>query len=278
MPSSPPYFAFYPADFANDHKVEAMTTAQVGAYILLLCKAWQADPPGSLPNDDQTLARYARMSAVEWAESKAAVLNPFTFGKDGRLHQQRLRREYDIAAKRVKDAKNAASVRWMRGHYGGISEGNASPSNSSSDSSSPDRGGGAGEGPTFADRVMAGLGLPLDADKAAAVRQWAEFHGLTFGWFYDSDAARLASWLGGWLRNSVTVDELTAATTELSQRTERIKSRDEMRSAMNAALKRGRKKLAAVAVTAPSQAPDIDPDVMAEIRKRGSGRRKPVSP
>lgn len=112
----PAFFAFYPADFANDVHVEAMSTLQVGAYMLLLCKAWQGDPPGSLPNDDQILARYARLDAAVWAEVKFGVLVPFPIGADGRLHNKRLRLEYDRALLAMKAnrerAKKAASTRW----------------------------------------------------------------------------------------------------------------------------------------------------------------------
>lgn len=112
----PPFFAFYPADFANDLNVEAMSTLQVGAYLLLLCKAWQADPPASLPNDDQILARFARVDAAVWQEIKLGVLVPFRLGSDGRLHSRRLRLEYDEALKRIKAKKDAgkrgAAGRW----------------------------------------------------------------------------------------------------------------------------------------------------------------------
>jgi uncharacterized protein YdaU (DUF1376 family) len=112
----PPFFAFYPADFANDIHVEAMSTLQVGAYMLLLCKAWQAEPPASLPNDDQILARLARLDPEVWAEVKAAVLVPFRLGTDGRLHSKRLRLEYDRALERMKvnrgRASDAARRRW----------------------------------------------------------------------------------------------------------------------------------------------------------------------
>jgi uncharacterized protein YdaU (DUF1376 family) len=106
----PPFFAFYPADFANDLHVEAMSTLQVGAYMLLLCKAWQGEPPASLPTSDQVLARYARVDAGVWAEIKAGVLAPFHVGADGRLHSKRLRREYDAALKRMRAAKEAGSA------------------------------------------------------------------------------------------------------------------------------------------------------------------------
>jgi uncharacterized protein YdaU (DUF1376 family) len=113
----PRYFAFYPADFAGDINVEAMTTLQVGAYILLLCKAWQADPPASLPNDDAVLARLARLTPAEWSEAKAGVLSPFVLGTDDRWHQKRLRQEYETARalirKRAKAGEVGASVRWQ---------------------------------------------------------------------------------------------------------------------------------------------------------------------
>lgn len=103
----PPFFAFYPADFANDINVEAMCTRAVGAYILLLCKAWQSDPPGSLPNNDQILARLARLDAADWAEVSAGVLACFELRTDGRWHQPRLRREYDKALAAMKAKKDA---------------------------------------------------------------------------------------------------------------------------------------------------------------------------
>ena len=105
----PPFFAFYPADFANDINVEAMSTLQVGAYLLLLCKAWQSDPPASLPSDDVVLARLARVDSVTWAEIKTGVLAPFHVGADGRLHNKRLRLEYDKAARLLKSRRAAGS-------------------------------------------------------------------------------------------------------------------------------------------------------------------------
>ena len=113
----PPFFAFYPADFAGDITVEAMTTLQVGAYILLLCKAWQADPPASLPNDDAVLARLARLTPAEWSEVKAGVLSPFSLGTDNRWHQKRLRQEYEKAKALIKDrakaGRSGAQARWQ---------------------------------------------------------------------------------------------------------------------------------------------------------------------
>lgn len=114
----PPWFAFYPDVFASDINVEAMSTLQVGAYVLLLCKAWQADPPASLPNDDLILARLARVDAAVWTDMKSGVLVPFRLGTDGRLHSKRLRQEYDNALKRMRasreKAAGAANARWSK--------------------------------------------------------------------------------------------------------------------------------------------------------------------
>lgn len=89
-----PYFPFYVNDFANDPVVESMSTEQVGAYLLLLCKAWRQKPPGTLPKDDTVLARWARLSPERWSEVRTGVLAAFCAGSDDRWHQKRMRQEF----------------------------------------------------------------------------------------------------------------------------------------------------------------------------------------
>ena len=117
-PERPPAFQFYVDDFASDGKVEAMTTKAVGAYILLLCKAWREEPPGSIPNTDAVLARWARLTPEEWAECREMVLAAFSLGNDGRWHQQRMRREYEksqsFKKQRAASAIKAAQARWHK--------------------------------------------------------------------------------------------------------------------------------------------------------------------
>lgn len=215
--SKPVFFAFYPKDFAADEKVEAMTTEQVGAYILLLCKAWQADPPASLPNDDQTLAKYSRLSAVKWAELKAGVLSPFVLGLDNRWHQKRLRSEFE-KSKRLKRARsNAGSagalVRWQT-HSKGMAnalqnDGNLSGSVSGSESGSgcsPDRGGGAGEGcaPRF------------DLTPEGLAQRWAWSYRGSVGSHRDTYA--IARDFAEFLRtNPVTPEQMAAAIDDLNR-------------------------------------------------------------
>lgn len=109
-----PYFPFYVSDFATDGKVEAMSTAAVGAYILLLCKAWHETPPGSIPNDDAVLARWARMSPHDWAECRLSVLSCFRPGPDNRLYQKRMQDEYRKLRGIRKLRSDAANARWRK--------------------------------------------------------------------------------------------------------------------------------------------------------------------
>jgi uncharacterized protein YdaU (DUF1376 family) len=114
-----PAFLLYPDDFTSDGKVEAMSTEEVGAYFLLLCKSWREKPVASIPDDDATLARWARLSVERWTECKPRVLAAFKFGKDSRWYQKRLKAEYDRLQQREKfkheRGKKAAQARWKKG-------------------------------------------------------------------------------------------------------------------------------------------------------------------
>lgn len=113
------YFAFYPRDFASDGAVEAMSTKAVGAYILLLCKAWFETPAGTIPDDDMTLARWARMSDMDWDSVKAEVMAAFR-KSGGRWKQKRLAEEYAKAHNKSEALSQAgrkgAEARYRPGH------------------------------------------------------------------------------------------------------------------------------------------------------------------
>lgn len=106
----------YINDFTSDELVEAMTTEEIGAYVLLLFKAWKSNPPATIPDDDETLARYARLSPARWQACKARVLAPWQSTGDGRLVQKRLKHVYaDVVDKVTKTrtlASNRARSRW----------------------------------------------------------------------------------------------------------------------------------------------------------------------
>lgn len=123
--NKPPYFPFYVRDFASDGKVEAMTTEEVGAYILLLCKAWLEEPPGTLPADDAVLARWARVDPVTWSTCSARVLAPFTLSsRDNRYVQKRMQLEYQkllhTLQGRSEGGRRGAQTRWGENGVGRV--------------------------------------------------------------------------------------------------------------------------------------------------------------
>ena len=106
----PPWFPFYPEDFCSDSIVELMSTEAVGAFILLLCKAWRQTPAGSLPDDDSILSRWSRLSADRWIAIRPQVMAAFTLGTDLRWHQKRMRLVFDEFAARRKKKSSAGSL------------------------------------------------------------------------------------------------------------------------------------------------------------------------
>lgn len=103
MPKSPA-FQFYPRDYLADPIVVCMTLEEQGAYVRLLCHAW--DPPcwagkdkppvGCLPNEPELLAAIAGFGTlVRWDEHSDAILRAFKVSDDGSLLiQKRLVEEY----------------------------------------------------------------------------------------------------------------------------------------------------------------------------------------
>lgn len=84
-----PSFPFYAADFISSLDVQVMTTAEVGAYILLLSNSWIQDDQGYLPDDEDILRRLCRMDENQWVSSKEIILKKFQ-KKDGKIFNARL--------------------------------------------------------------------------------------------------------------------------------------------------------------------------------------------
>lgn len=84
-----PAFQFYPKDFLTDGHVVAMTMAERGAYITLLCLCWME---GSLPSDLGALARRCHVSKAAFTRLWPALEPCFT-AADGRIVQPRIERE-----------------------------------------------------------------------------------------------------------------------------------------------------------------------------------------
>lgn len=113
-------FYFYPTDFLGDDKVQSMTTLEIGAHIRLLCIAWQQKPPGTLPNDDVLLAKWAHVSNITWAKIKTSVKRGWVLRK-GRLYNDGLRQS-------EKQRKELADKRRIAGQKGGQAKGKQTPS------------------------------------------------------------------------------------------------------------------------------------------------------
>jgi uncharacterized protein YdaU (DUF1376 family) len=82
-PMKSPAFRFYPADFMGSPDVQAMDLEEVGAYVFLLCMAWQSERHGHLEDNEDRLRRLARMSPTQWARSRDLLLRKFPVVEPG---------------------------------------------------------------------------------------------------------------------------------------------------------------------------------------------------
>jgi uncharacterized protein YdaU (DUF1376 family) len=78
-----PAFRFYPADFMGSPDVQAMDLEEVGAYLFLLCMAWQSERHGHLEDNEDRLRRLARMNPTQWARSRDLLLRKFPVVEPG---------------------------------------------------------------------------------------------------------------------------------------------------------------------------------------------------
>ena len=69
----PEWFKLDPAKFLSDHRVDAMTTLELGACFRLLCRQWL---DGSIPDDSRLLARLCRLDGATMKEAWVS-LEPF---------------------------------------------------------------------------------------------------------------------------------------------------------------------------------------------------------
>lgn len=88
------WLPLYPADFIAD--TMHLSAEEIGAYMLILMAMWRAG--GSLPDDDATIARIARLSRHKWNGMRATI-RAFLVAESGRLTQKRLTAEYEKAQK-----------------------------------------------------------------------------------------------------------------------------------------------------------------------------------
>lgn len=85
-----PAFQFYPKDFMTDGHVMAMTLAERGAYITLICLCWME---GSVPAEMAALARRCKVSTAVFVKLWPALEPCFVPSYGEMLIQPRIERE-----------------------------------------------------------------------------------------------------------------------------------------------------------------------------------------
>jgi uncharacterized protein YdaU (DUF1376 family) len=97
-----------------------MSATEIGQYMLLLCHEWADDKDCTLPDDDEKLARIARVEPQQCYSITTAlpglvsplVLEKFTKTEGGRLVNERLQKEWRAAKERQSVASDKANKRW----------------------------------------------------------------------------------------------------------------------------------------------------------------------
>jgi len=115
-----PYFRLYTRDWLAGQGTSAMTAEQEGAFIRLLCHAWESHPPCTLPNDDVRLAAWSKLGA-RWKTCGRLVKQQFKPTRGRRLKNpkqwlvytdiERQRKERSKAGKKGAKAKTKRAKR-----------------------------------------------------------------------------------------------------------------------------------------------------------------------
>lgn len=147
-PWMPLYIADYLADTAH------LNATQSGAYLHLIMHYWQTN---GLPDDDQALARIARMTTGEWRKNRAIIAAFFGTGWQHKRIDAELAHAAEISSKRRASAeqrysKRNANADQMQTHAGASSPSPIPEANAS----------GAGR-PVYADskHELWGEGVPI---------------------------------------------------------------------------------------------------------------------
>jgi len=84
-----------------------LSAAEHGAYLLLIMRYWQ---DGGLPEDERMIARYSKLDATQWAESRDVLA---AFFEDGWRHK-RIEAEIAKAEDIISKRKSAAEQRYSK--------------------------------------------------------------------------------------------------------------------------------------------------------------------
>ena len=119
-PSKPVGFQFDVKQWLGDHMVMAMSFAEQGMHLKLMCIAWQETPPCTLPNDDAQIARWLGIAETAWVRIhkpkviKAWKTVPAESDGSGRWVLEGLQRSYLKQVTILASRQAAANVRWSK--------------------------------------------------------------------------------------------------------------------------------------------------------------------
>ena len=107
--TKPPSFDFFPDDFIAG--TYHLTPEAVGIYVRLLCFQWNN---GSIPSDENELARIAGVDADAMRTHMRTVVLKFMQDECGGLKNARLEREREHKLSVIEKSKAAADSRWAK--------------------------------------------------------------------------------------------------------------------------------------------------------------------
>lgn len=128
FPAMPLWTDAYLADTGH------LTTLEHGAYVLLLMTMWRAG--GHLPNDDQKLARYCRMSAPAWRKVKQNIMLFFTVEEET-ICQKRLLKEMEYVRRRSLAQSERARSKYLKNQGTGYAGADCGQSSGSAPTPTP---------------------------------------------------------------------------------------------------------------------------------------------
>ena len=100
-----PILPLFPEKFFAD--TADMTPDGAAYYLVLLAHAWVRG--GSLPNDPDKLRLMLRLPRMRWARLRHQILEKWTLGEDGRLHQKRMDEEWQRRERHTAEVLNGVT-------------------------------------------------------------------------------------------------------------------------------------------------------------------------
>lgn len=108
--SKPSHIPVFPDAYLRDNY--RLTLEQHGLFLMLMFEAWNSDDC-SLPDDERLLAKIVGLTPARFRKIAGPVLERWT-RENGRIHQKRLRKEWEYVRRKSAVRKAAADARWQQ--------------------------------------------------------------------------------------------------------------------------------------------------------------------